>query len=220
MDAEAIKNKEYSEASDVYSFGVFLWELFTGLKPWEEYSALETSIRVCSGERLSLQVVKDPILRDIIKRCWNPKPKKRITMQEMADELQQYYEKLSPEDSYSYYSPSSMSIEYQLDNNSASESVIEYTLQQYNSTESADSKKKQKKKKVTKSNNSSDSVIEYSLQQSNYTTESADSKKKQKKKKVTKSTNSWLPAKEIFLNPSPSSEKLPCGEYLTINTDW
>lgn len=58
--------------ADVYSFGVVLWELYTGLLPWDGKSAFEAMMAVVQGERLEIPAAlraELPVVACIISKC-------------------------------------------------------------------------------------------------------------------------------------------------------
>lgn len=94
---EAIRKKAYSEFSDVFSFGVVLYEIFYQALPWSAYDTMDVAIRVCSGERMNLQLesrkreVPDSISSLMI-RCWSHEPQERLAMVDVVNILQLLYQ--------------------------------------------------------------------------------------------------------------------------------
>ena len=75
-------------SADVYSLGVALWEMCTGLYPWEELLAggrlKELKQRVATfAERPNAQSCPPP-LQTLMKACWSATPSSRPTFDELA----------------------------------------------------------------------------------------------------------------------------------------
>ncbi|CAI2182010.1 6375_t:CDS:2 [Funneliformis geosporum] len=82
---EVLSGQPYSQASDIYSWGMIMYEIFSGLTPYPERD-YDTSlaIQICQGLRPNLEPVIIPqLLKDLISRCWDAEPKKRLTVGEL-----------------------------------------------------------------------------------------------------------------------------------------
>ena len=85
----------YSKEIDVYSFGILLWEILSGKIPFQELKEnpetcdkIETMI--IDGYRPSLEFLPDdtpPCIIEIMKNCWNSKPKERPTLENIISIL-------------------------------------------------------------------------------------------------------------------------------------
>jgi len=79
MAPEVLEQKEYDESADLYSFGILLWELVTQKDPYGDMPPNELLEQVCkNGVRPEMTDAEfPPRLQALIKRCWDPDPKKR-----------------------------------------------------------------------------------------------------------------------------------------------
>lgn len=88
LDA-GVDMKPFSPATDVYAFGVAMYEVATGMEPWSGYSLFQAWTAVSQGYRLS-PPKGDPVVGDLMVRCWAPDPASRPSMQEVVDTLSQH----------------------------------------------------------------------------------------------------------------------------------
>jgi len=89
MSPEALLEEPTTVKTDVYSFGLVFWEMLTQKDLFPEYNDLElfTSDIAIKGVRPSLEGT-EPILQEIIKKCWDKKVAIRPTFQELIPILQ------------------------------------------------------------------------------------------------------------------------------------
>eukprot|EP01122_Echinamoeba_exundans_P007771 TRINITY_DN2460_c0_g1_i5.p1 TRINITY_DN2460_c0_g1~~TRINITY_DN2460_c0_g1_i5.p1 ORF type:complete len:418 (+),score=102.28 TRINITY_DN2460_c0_g1_i5:342-1595(+) len=89
MAPEVMLFKEFNEKSDVYSFGIVLWELLTRQEPFShhtDYAKFREA--VCKyGERPPIPPNTEPVLRNLIERCWHPNPEFRPSFHQIIKEL-------------------------------------------------------------------------------------------------------------------------------------
>lgn len=88
MAPEVLRNEPSDEKSDVYSFGVILWELCTLQQPWGGMNSMQVVGAVgFQNRRLDIPDNLDPVIADIIQRCWQTDPKLRPTFAEIMAAL-------------------------------------------------------------------------------------------------------------------------------------
>lgn len=87
---ELLREEQASNSSDVYSYGVILWEVFTGLIPWEGKSMFQIINQVASlNKTLKLPpVCEDCPLKivEIMQRCFEVSPS-RPSFKELCREV-------------------------------------------------------------------------------------------------------------------------------------
>jgi serine/threonine protein kinase len=95
MAPEVIKAKPYGVKADVYSFGMVLCELVHGYYPFKD-AEYENSSKydeaVVQGLRPTIPLDCHPTLAKLIKACWQMNPRKRPSMDDIVDTLQDLYE--------------------------------------------------------------------------------------------------------------------------------
>lgn len=80
MAPEVLRNEPSDEKCDVYSFGVVLWELCTMQQPWSGMNPMQVVGAVgFQHRRLDIPDDMDPVIADIITRCWHTDPRQRPT---------------------------------------------------------------------------------------------------------------------------------------------
>nr|XP_043631647.1 probable serine/threonine-protein kinase SIS8 isoform X2 [Erigeron canadensis] len=88
MAPEVLRNEPSDEKCDVYSFGVVLWELCTMQQPWGGMNPMQVVGAVgFQHRRLDIPEDIDPIIADIITRCWQTDSKLRPTFAEIMAAL-------------------------------------------------------------------------------------------------------------------------------------
>ncbi|RIA84043.1 kinase-like domain-containing protein [Glomus cerebriforme] len=80
MAPEVLRDHSYSKASNIYAFGGIIYEIVTGYPPFHDRPHdLQLALDICNGAR---PIIPDHIPKSIVNlllRCWDPDPKKRIT---------------------------------------------------------------------------------------------------------------------------------------------
>ncbi|XP_071729704.1 serine/threonine-protein kinase STY13-like [Rutidosis leptorrhynchoides] len=92
MAPEMIQRRTYTQKVDVYSFGIVLWELITGMLPYQNLKDVQVAFSVVyKGLRPTIPDDCLPVLRKIMTCCWDVDPKARpsftqvVKMLEMAE---------------------------------------------------------------------------------------------------------------------------------------
>ncbi|PWA38984.1 protein kinase-like domain-containing protein [Artemisia annua] len=72
MAPEMIQHRPYTQKVDVYSFGIVLWELITGMLPFQNMTAVQAAFAVVNkGVRPTIPHDCLPVLGEIMTRCWD-----------------------------------------------------------------------------------------------------------------------------------------------------
>uniref|UniRef100_A0A1D1Z8I9 non-specific serine/threonine protein kinase n=1 Tax=Anthurium amnicola TaxID=1678845 RepID=A0A1D1Z8I9_9ARAE len=88
MAPEVLRNELSDEKCDVYSFGVILWELCTLQQPWEGMNPMQVVGAVgFQQRRLDIPDDMDPVIANIIVKCWQTDPKMRPSFSEIMAAL-------------------------------------------------------------------------------------------------------------------------------------
>ncbi|KAM6570565.1 hypothetical protein CsatB_018550 [Cannabis sativa] len=75
MAPEMIQHRPYTQKVDVYSFGIVLWELITGMLPFQNMTAVQAAFAVVNkGVRPIVPNDCLPVLGEIMTRCWDANP--------------------------------------------------------------------------------------------------------------------------------------------------
>ncbi|RIB00729.1 kinase-like domain-containing protein [Gigaspora rosea] len=81
---EVLYNRAYSMASDVYSFGIIAYEIVSGLRAFHDISDnIQLQHKIYNGLRPSIPAHVPRLVTELIIKCWDPQPDKRLSSKEI-----------------------------------------------------------------------------------------------------------------------------------------
>src|ERR1043166_1527140 len=84
MAPEVLRGKPYTTASDIYSFAMIMWELTSGVPPFDDRAHdFHLSLSICKGERPEIIDGTPQCYIDLMKKCWDLDPLKRPSASEL-----------------------------------------------------------------------------------------------------------------------------------------
>ncbi|GBC04387.1 hypothetical protein RclHR1_05660002 [Rhizophagus clarus] len=84
MAPEVLRDKPYTPASDIYSLSMIMWELTSGVPPFNDRAHdFQLSISICKGERPEIVVSTPQCYVDLMKKCWSEDPLERPPAKEL-----------------------------------------------------------------------------------------------------------------------------------------
>ncbi|POG64408.1 kinase-like domain-containing protein [Rhizophagus irregularis DAOM 181602=DAOM 197198] len=85
MAPEVLRGKSYTPASDIYSFSMIMWELTSGVPPFNNRAHdIQLSLSICKyGERPEIIENTPQCYVNLMKKCWNEDPLKRPSAKEV-----------------------------------------------------------------------------------------------------------------------------------------
>ncbi|RIB14614.1 kinase-like domain-containing protein [Gigaspora rosea] len=97
IEPQSLKNVQYTRTtrSDVYSVGILLWEISSGRPPFLSSSSSSSSLaqlqmatRISNGEREEPIKGSPKAYVEVYRQCWQDDPKKRPTIHDVLEKLQ------------------------------------------------------------------------------------------------------------------------------------
>eukprot|EP00899_Mesostigma_viride_P006497 jgi/Mesvir1/15849/Mv03397-RA.1 len=87
--APALRGRSHRHVTPMYrNFGVILWELFTLQQPWHGLNPMQVVGAVgFQHQRLAIPPDVDPVIADIINRCWADDPQQRPSFSQLLKEI-------------------------------------------------------------------------------------------------------------------------------------
>ncbi|XP_078174508.1 serine/threonine/tyrosine-protein kinase HT1-like [Carex rostrata] len=101
MAPEMIKEKSHTKKVDVYSFGVVLWELLTGLVPFNGLTPEQAAFAVAQKNARPPMPTSCPIaISHLINQCWASNPLKRPDFDKIVSILESYKKSLDEDPTF------------------------------------------------------------------------------------------------------------------------
>jgi len=86
------------KAADVYAFGVFMFELFTGAKPWDGLNPAEIIYAVTAAQKRPVFPLHVPVaVVQLASDCWHHDAEKRPAFDEICDRITDMLSELTME---------------------------------------------------------------------------------------------------------------------------
>jgi serine/threonine protein kinase len=80
MAPEVLIEHSYSKASNIYAFGGIIYEIVTGYPPFHDRPHdFQLALDICNGVHPDIPEHIPKSIANLLLRCWEPNPKKRIT---------------------------------------------------------------------------------------------------------------------------------------------
>ncbi|PKY27870.1 kinase-like protein [Rhizophagus irregularis] len=81
---EIFEGSEFSQESDIYSFSMIMWELTTGCKPFSNIKHdVQLICKILDGLRPKITEDTPKCYANLMKKCWDPNPKKRPSIKKI-----------------------------------------------------------------------------------------------------------------------------------------
>ncbi len=88
MAPEVAEVSPYGFSADVYSFAILLWEMLTLKTAFEKYSREQHYKEIIvEGKRPKLSRSWPFVIKNLLQRCWAPKPSDRPTFQSVCEKI-------------------------------------------------------------------------------------------------------------------------------------
>ncbi|RGB37317.1 kinase-like domain-containing protein [Rhizophagus diaphanus] len=91
MAPEVLRGKSYTPACDIYSLSMIMWELTSGVPPFNNRAHdIQLSLSICKGERPEIIENTPQCYVDLMKKCWDEDPLKRPSSKELLDIIREW----------------------------------------------------------------------------------------------------------------------------------
>ncbi|POG67529.1 kinase-like domain-containing protein, partial [Rhizophagus irregularis DAOM 181602=DAOM 197198] len=91
MAPEVLRGKSYTPASDIYSFSIIMWELTSGVPPFNNRAHdIQLSLSICKGERPEIIENTPQCYVDLMKKCWNEDSSERPSSKEVLSIIEKW----------------------------------------------------------------------------------------------------------------------------------
>jgi serine/threonine protein kinase len=91
MAPEVLRGQSYTPASDIYSFSMIMWELTSGVPPFNNRAHdLQLALSICEGERPKIIKNTPQCYINLMERCWNEDPSERLTASEVLNIIREW----------------------------------------------------------------------------------------------------------------------------------
>ena len=95
MASEVLRGQPYTLASDIYSFSMIMWELISGISPFNnEVHNFQLSLDICKGKRPKIIENVPKCYINLMKKCWDMDSLKRPTVLEIKKIINNWYENI------------------------------------------------------------------------------------------------------------------------------
>ena len=81
-------DKEFGKYSDIFYLSVLFYEIYEGIRPFEDLSPEEIRTKITKGEKLKFSSECNDKLKELIEQCWEQDYKKRPTIEEILNSLE------------------------------------------------------------------------------------------------------------------------------------
>jgi len=93
---EVLRSHPYTSASDIYSFSMIMWELTSGIPPFNDREHdLHLALNVCKGERPKIIDNTPQCYVDLMKKCWDENPLKRPSALEVGNITKSWFDNIN-----------------------------------------------------------------------------------------------------------------------------
>jgi len=101
---ELLQGRPYTQAADIYSFGIIAYELLANAYPYPEMDDIALSLKVCNSYRPDIDKISIPqLLKDLIKKCWDADPNKRLNSGELKEVINSWDKEVKAQGNTLFY---------------------------------------------------------------------------------------------------------------------